>query len=288
MLAAAVALALALALTSARAARDDALEAGAAYLVARQQTDGGFAEPGGVSDPSLTAWVVLALEAVGRDPALVRRGGRSPADFLAGKPNPSATDLELRILALAALGREAEAGELAGRLEALRRPNGGIGPSVSSTIWGVIALRATDRESGAGTVRFLLRAQHSSGGWSWHVTGRPDSNDTAAAIEALRAAGVPAGSKALRRAFAYLRGLRDDDGGFELDRGRGSDAQSTAWATQAFLAAGHDSDRAAFAYLERLRRPDGSFRYSRRYVTTPVWVTAQVLPALAGRAFPLR
>jgi len=36
-----------------------------------------------------------------------------------------------------------------------------------------------------------------------------------------------------------------------------------------------------------LRRPDGSFRYSKRYVTTPVWVTAQVLPALARKPFPL-
>jgi hypothetical protein len=37
-----------------------------------------------------------------------------------------------------------------------------------------------------------------------------------------------------------------------------------------------------------LRRPDGSYRYSTRYATTPVWVTAQVLPALAGKPFPLR
>ena len=43
----------------------------------------------------------------------------------------------------------------------------------------------------------------------------------------------------------------------------------------------------AVAYLKRLQRPDGSFRYSARYTTTPVWVTAQVLPALARKAFPL-
>jgi len=33
--------------------------------------------------------------------------------------------------------------------------------------------------------------------------------------------------------------------------------------------------------------PDGSYRYSKRYAVTPVWVTAQVLPALAGKPFPL-
>ena len=36
-----------------------------------------------------------------------------------------------------------------------------------------------------------------------------------------------------------------------------------------------------------MRRPDGSYRYNARYVTTPLWVTAQVLPALARKPFPL-
>jgi hypothetical protein len=37
-----------------------------------------------------------------------------------------------------------------------------------------------------------------------------------------------------------------------------------------------------------MRRADGSYRYSAAYATTPVWVTAQVLPASAGKPFPLR
>ena len=103
---------------------------------------------------------------------------------------------------------------------------------------------------------------------------------------ALRAAGVR--GRPIRRALAYLRNLRNRDGGFELTPGRGSDAQSTAWAIQAFRAAGQAAPRGSLRYLKRLRRPDGSFRYSARYVTTPVWVTAQVLPALARRPFPLK
>jgi predicted MPP superfamily phosphohydrolase len=42
------------------------------------------------------------------------------------------------------------------------------------------------------------------------------------------------------------------------------------------------------ALLAKLRRADGSYRYSRAYATTPVWVTAQVLPALVKKPFPLR
>ena len=43
----------------------------------------------------------------------------------------------------------------------------------------------------------------------------------------------------------------------------------------------------AFHYLGTMHRPDGSYRYSAQYVTTPVWVTSQVLAALARKTFPL-
>ncbi len=90
------------------------------------------------------------------------------------------------------------------------------------------------------------------------------------------------------RGVAFLRRHQNRDGGFEVLQGRGSDTQSTAWAVQALLAAGRRPGQAAYRYLARMRRGDGSYRYSARYVTTPLWVTAQVLPALARKPFPLR
>jgi len=89
------------------------------------------------------------------------------------------------------------------------------------------------------------------------------------------------------KAVRFLLSFENRDGGFELTRGRGSDAQSTAWAIQGLVAAGRTPPKAAFAYLARMRRPDGSYRYSAKYVTTPVWVTSQVLAALARKPFPL-
>lgn len=257
-----------------------ALAAGPAdYVAAHQQGDGGFAETGQASDPNLTAWAVLGLAASGRKPE------RSPADYYAANPPRTANDIALRILALRALGLDTD--ELVSRLEGMRRPDGRIGPLVNSTIWGVIALRASGRPAGT-SVRYLLRVQRPSGGWSWLPRGAADSNDTAAAVQALRAGGVEAGSRRIRRALAYLRRLQRPDGGFALQPGRASDAQSTAWAIQAFVAAGRSPGRGAFSYLATLRRRDGSYRYSKRYVTTPLWVTAQVLPALARKPFPLR
>ncbi len=246
------------------------------YLLSRQQPDGGFAEPGGQSDPSLTAWAVLGLAATGRPP-------QTAAQYLVGKPYPQATDLALRILALEALGEDTTS--LVQRLESLRRPDGRIGTLVNSTIWGVLALRATGRPAGT-SVRYLLRQQRPSGGWTWYPRGLADSNDTAAAVQALRAAGVAARGRPIQRALRYLRKLQGRDGGFPLVPGRGSDAQSTAWAIQAFVAAGAPPGRAAFRYLTGLRRPDGSYRYSRRYAITPVWVTAQVDMALARKPLP--
>ena len=255
----------------------------ASYLVSSQQPDGGFAEPGGRSDPALTAWVVLGLKAAGRDPAVVRRDGRSPTDYLADKPYPTGTDLALRILALRALGQPV--GGLADQLAALRRADGRIGRFVNSTIRGVLALRAAGRPAGT-SARYLLRRQHRSGGWSWAPGGAPDSNDTAAAIQALRA--VRIGGKPIARGLVFLRRHQTPDGGFALSSGRPSDSMSTAWVIQAFVAARAKPPRTAFRFLARMRRSDGSFRYSGRYAVTPVWVTAQVLPALARRPFPLR
>ena len=251
---------------------------GAAYLEARRQGSGGFAEPGRAADANLTAWAVLGLRATGRTPA-------GAAAYLADKPAPGATDLALRILALDALGRDVDA--LIARLEGLRRASGAIGPAVNSTIWAVLALRADGRSAGGTTVRWLLRRQRPNGGWGWYPGGAADSNDTAAAVQALRAAGVGRNARTIVRGLRYLRRLQNGDGGFELSSGRGSDSQSTAWAVQAFLAAGRQPGLAALAYLHRMQRANGSFRYNARYAITPTWVTAQVLPALARKPFPL-
>ncbi|MGH3102565.1 MAG: hypothetical protein ACRDN6_00495, partial [Gaiellaceae bacterium] len=208
----------------------------------------------------------------------------SAAAYLAAADPESVTDAELVLTARASLGERPRA--LVARVRGAQRPSGAIGPTVNSTIWGVIALRAAGESVPGSVVRYLLRRQTRSGGWSWSVGAASDSNDTAAAIQALRAAGVRGAP--IRRGLVFLRRFQNPDGGFELTAGRGSDVQSTAWAIQAFLAAGERPGGAAYRYLARMRRPDGSYRYSARFAVTPVWVTAQALAALAGRPLPLR
>ena len=250
----------------------------AAFLVDRQGANGGFAEQGRVPDAPLTAWAALGLVAAGGNAAERARA----AEFLRTRMTdvPSDADLALRVLALAALGETIDDGVLA----RLRRHRPDV--LVNETIWTVIALRAAGEPAPPNLVQAILAAQAKGGGFPWSKGGVPDSNDTAAAIEALRAAGV--GGAPLRRALVALRTFQNRDGGFGLTKGRESDAQSTAWAIQALISAGQKPGKPPFRYLSRLRRPDGSYRYSVRYGTTPVWVTAQVVPALAGKPFPLR
>jgi hypothetical protein len=241
----------------------------AQFLQSRQAADGGFAEPGGTATAGLTAWSALGL-------AAAHAPAGDALDYL--RAHESGEDPALLLLAESALGNPSSG--LADRVRSR------IGTTVNATSWAALALRQAGEPVPKPARSFLLAKQAKNGGWSWTGRDQPDSNDTAAAVEALRSLGVT--GKPIVRALSFLRGLQNRDGGFELVQGRGSDAQSTAWAIQAFVAAGIKAPPTSYAYLKRLRRPDGSYRYSATYAVTPVWVTAQVLPALAGRSFPLR
>lgn len=245
------------------------LAAPAQFLQAHQLGDGGFAETGGPTSPALTAWTSLAMVAAGADPGEAL-GYLQAHD---GEPMPPAT-LALVALAEAALGD--------GRLAASLPSEPG---QTNAIIWTMLARRQAGLPVPKTLVRTLLDRQSRTGGWGWARGVGPDSNDTAAAVQALRATGVS--GEPIRRGLAYLHGLRNRDGGFALVPDRGSDTQSTAWGIQAFLAAGSRVPDGAYAFLRRLRREDGSYRYSVRYAVTPVWVTAQVLPAVMKKPFPL-
>ena len=242
----------------------------AQFLQAHQLPDGGFAETSGPASPALTAWASIGLVAAGADPGAAL--GYLKAHDRNGMPPAT--------LALVALA-EAVLGD--GRLAASLPTEAG---QTNAVMWTILAKRQARRPVPRVLVQALLDRQSRSGGWGWARGIAPDSNDTAAAIQALRSAGV-AGAP-IRRGLDYLRGLRNRDGGFALVRGRESDAQSTAWVVQAFLAARSRVPSGAYGYLRALRREDGSYRYSNRYAATPVWVTAQVLLAVEKAPFPVR
>ena len=237
----------------------------ASFLRSQQQADGGW------GSPQLTAWSVLGLRAAGADTA-------GALDYLVVHESELSKPTEIALVATAeaALGRDPNA--LLTRLPA--KP-----AAVNDAIWEIFALQQSRRSIPRAIVAYVKGAQARSGGFPWTKGTAPDSNITSWAIQALRSAGVK--GVPIQRALAYLRDLQAPNGGFRLVAGRAPDAQSTAIAIQGFVAAGVKPPRPAFTFLAGLRRPDGSYRYSRAYATTPVWVTAQVLPGLARKPFPL-
>jgi hypothetical protein len=159
------------------------------------------------------------------------------------------------------------------------------GEALNSTYWGVLALRQAGQPVPGAVVALLLRSQTSTGGFPWIRGVRADTDDTSAALQALAAVG--ARGKPIARSVAYIRAHENKDGGFS-QAGGASNAQSTAWAIQALVAVGAKPPTAAFRYLQKLQRSDGSIRYSAQYATTPLWVSAQALPALRRKSFPLK
>jgi energy-coupling factor transport system substrate-specific component len=202
-------------------------------------------------------------------------------------------DVERTILALVAAGRSPRSAggvNLLTTLTRRRRSDGSFERLVNRTAFAILALRAAGRSTHDGTVRraasWLARQQNRDGGWNYAGRGSPSGiDDTAGALQALVAAGRSRRG-AVARAAGFLARSQNPDGGFPLQPGSGSNAQSTAWAVQARAACGRPVGRSQ-AWLRRRQAADGSVRYGPVEVGR-VWVTGQVIPALARRWWPIR
>jgi hypothetical protein len=266
---------------------------GGDYLASRQWRSGGFSEPGGRPAVPLTEWAVMGLAAAGRHPATMhRRGGHTAGHYLALKAHgwKDAFTLERGILAAAALNRNPA--NFGGRnlVRALRskiRRNGRIGGFLSSTYWGVMALKVAGSQVPRRSVDYIRAHQNSSGGFGYAAGTGSDSNDTAAALMALRAAGTPCGWKVMDRGYAYMHSLQGSDHGYALTKFAGSDSQSTGWVIAARIKC-RLPNTGALAYLAARRHSNGMYSYRKGVVQTPAWVTSQVLPAVNGKAYPIR
>jgi energy-coupling factor transport system substrate-specific component len=273
------------------------------FLEGAQNADGGFgAAKGQRSSELYSAWAAVGLAAAGRDPCALTRDGHTVLNSIDGEASTlqGAGDLERTILALRACGastRKLAGSDPVARLLRFRAGDGSFGRLVNLTAFAVLALRAAGEPAGATVVRaaarWLARQQNPDGGFSYAARGAAsDIDDTAAALQGVVAASVPAGP-VVSQAVAYLEHVQNPDGGYPLQPGGESNAQSTAWAVQGLLAAGRDPSavvrggRSPLGYLEGLVASDGSVRYSSTSSQTPVWVTSEALAALAGKPFPI-
>ncbi len=255
-----------------------AVRAELGYLERAENRDGGFGSAAGQPSSQLyTAWALIGIAAAGGDTARPAAWIESHLGQLQG-----AGDLERTILALAAA--RAPLHWLVAELQRGQAMDGSFERQSNLTAFAILALRGAHAAGAWRAATWLVDQQNPGGGFGYAERGSPsDVDDTAAAIEALVAAGGH--RNAVARALAYIHHAENPDGGFPEEPGGPSDAQSTAWAGQAALAAG--AAPAGSAYLERLTTRSGAVDYSPGMAETPVWVTAQALAALAGRPLPV-
>ncbi|MBE7466161.1 MAG: squalene--hopene cyclase [Planctomycetes bacterium] len=210
-------------------------------------------------------------------------------------------------------------------LAATQRADGGWPVEVHLATWNTT--RAIDALHGAGLLEealdaservktrdWLLACQKKSphpytgtapGGWGWNALDGavPDADDTAGALLALRALGVPAQAPQLQAGLRWLLTLQNRDGGIPtfcrgwqrlpFDQSAPDLTAHALRAMQALETAEHPAYAKAWRCLERVQRPDGSF--------APLWFgceaasdelnatygTAQVLLACAHEKAPM-
>jgi hypothetical protein len=216
--------------------------------------------------------------------------------------------LERQILAIVATG--GNPGDFGGvnyiaSLQALAH-DGQIGePSqLNDDIFGLLALEAggplADPAVEQNALDFIVAHQTADGGYSWSADGScawcgADSNDTAAAIQALQAArqaGLANASldAAIESAKQYLLTARKGNGGFGYDANTDADGSSTAWALMALNALGLQNSTEALeaaAWLEANQTPDGGF-YWMAGNPSDTYTTSHAVIALAGKSWLLK
>ncbi|HEY7950389.1 MAG TPA: prenyltransferase/squalene oxidase repeat-containing protein [Solirubrobacterales bacterium] len=265
----------------------------ATWLESVQNADGGFGtSPGSASSAAITGWAMLGLEAAGRNPLDVARGGRTPVDFLRSNLDQltSAGDLSRTILALEGSGldpRDFGGRNLVSALEKRRAGNGSYVGWPGSTAYAVIALRAAGATGSLQkSLSWLGNVQNGDGGWG-DVPGQPSNADvTGAVMQAMPS------SQAAANGLTYLRRHQRSSGGFAGGSGE-VNSQSTSWAAQGMIAFGVDpaevesGGKTALDYLAERQASDGHYSYSANSDQTPIWVTAEVLVAASGDSLPV-
>jgi hypothetical protein len=273
-----------------------------AWARGQQQADGSF--PG--FGPGDTADMVLALVAAGQDPNVVRKGGKSPVDYLATQASAyAATGVGAAAkLVIAAVAAGADPSSFGGENllaiigKGYNPATGQYGGDVFTHALSLLAIRSVGAAPPVAAMNRLAGFQLNDGGWSFDGTSATgsDTNTTSVALQAL--AGQPQADGARAKAIGYLRSQQNRDGGFPYAQtssfGHDSDANSTAYVIQALLAIGEDptaftnGGKDPLTALTGLQNPSGALRYQAAQPDDNALATYQAITALVGQPLPVK
>lgn len=279
-----------------------ATQSALSWLTGRQQDDGSF--PG--FGPGSTADVVYALVAAGIDPNAVLKNGNSPISALGNSAATFATGstsgagkLALAVIAADKDPRSFGGQDLIALIQQAYNPATGVyGLNPTDHAFAMLALVSAGQPIPAAAVTAAGRLQLADGGWSFDggANSTSDTNTAALMIQAYAAANIRNATQT--KAVAYLKSQQNSDGGFTYSKqspyGTDTDANSTALAIQALVAAGEDpyalkqSGGDPISALLALQNSSGAFRYQAALTDDNDIATAQAVPALLLKPFPLK
>ena len=172
---------------------------------------------------------------------------------------------------------------------------GTFSTDANSHAWAMIGTISLSQTVPLSATQYLTGLQQIDGGWGYPGLGSSNST-TAWVIQALIASGQPVNSSYVVSGLNFIKSTQNVDGGF-YDMalfGTASDTNSTANAVQAILAARQDPITGTWridstnpiSYLLSMQLPSGALEWQTGY-GADLMATAQAIPALLGRSFPL-
>lgn len=227
-----------------------------------------FSQPAALSylqSQVLDEWSVMALGGANSLEGL-------NLDFLKTDPGDKPTDLEKRILAIAAMNADPRTFGVVDLIQKLVQNfdgteiNSTLAPNLlNDDIFGLLALTASGQHPAIRNqlAAFLKQNQNSDGGFGFtYAPAASDSNDTAMAIMALLANGENSNFPVIVKAVNYLAMTKTATGySFDAVSNFGPDSASTSWVISALTALGQEVPPSSRVYLESLQLPDGSFSW---------------------------
>lgn len=309
-----------------------------AFLKAHQAPDGSI---GGFA---ISAWAATAAVHAGEDPDtwracttcpsledhLVDAGASKAADGITFRPGDNATDWARQLLALSMAGADVRDAGGVDYVHGLMTTFDGTQFGHPDLMWddytAVLALAATDEaalnrtstEAIDAGADWILANQFPDGGWSWRSVDSTDPlfvafgptgdvDSTAAAIQALVAAGHARDATRIERGLSFMKTHQYVDGGcggavlFDtvFNAPLESNTGSTSWATAAVVATGGDPTSPHWTqptghdlvdFLLSMQRDDGGFAWSESNPEgftdgTDIWMTTYAITALTGSSW---
>jgi hypothetical protein len=276
-----------------------AAQAGLRWLRSQQAADGSFGGnvgatldtlmAGAAAGDNLSQWRIPQGATAW---SYVRRGASA---FVKREESPASAGKLALAAAAAGLDPRSFAGQnLVVAMSRVYSPTtGAFGSSNWDQAFSLLGWRAAGESVPVSATQRLAQQANDDGGWGWIASAESDVDSTALAVQALLAGGEPVTATAIISGLAYIQAAQNSDGGFPYTptstTDTSSNANSTAFAVQAILAAGQDPLSAAWtisattpiSFLLGQQQADGGFAF-----TTPPandFATRQAVPALLGK-----